>query len=121
MTTLFPLIALLLFGGPTIKNFVLALAVGVLTGTYSSIFNASPILVAWREKKKRKSLAAKELAFGAAGASGGTAPIGAKIEVEESLEAFEAKGPAAPKPPTPKPSYGPGKTTQKKKKKKRKR
>jgi len=41
------LIAILLFGGDTIKDFALALVVGIFVGTYSSIFVASPVLVVW--------------------------------------------------------------------------
>lgn len=53
LTVLFVLLALLLFGGETIKYFVLALFIGVVTGTYSSIFVASPILVLWQRLKNR--------------------------------------------------------------------
>lgn len=54
LTVLFVLLALLLFGGETIKYFVLALFIGILTGTYSSIFVASPILVYWQKYRGRK-------------------------------------------------------------------
>lgn len=47
LTTLFVLIALFLFGGVTISNFVLALIIGIVVGTYSSLFIASTLLVAW--------------------------------------------------------------------------
>jgi preprotein translocase subunit SecF len=47
LNAMFVLIALLLFGGATIKQFILVLFVGMLSGTYSSIFNAVPILVVW--------------------------------------------------------------------------
>jgi len=47
-STLFVLLALLLFGGQTSFYFVLALLIGVIAGTYSSIFIASPILYLWR-------------------------------------------------------------------------
>jgi len=47
MTVVFTLLALYLFGGASTKNFVLALLIGVISGTYSSIFNASQILVSW--------------------------------------------------------------------------
>lgn len=47
MTVVFTLLALYLFGGSSTKNFVLALLIGVVSGTYSSIFNASQILVSW--------------------------------------------------------------------------
>lgn len=45
LTVLFTLSALFLFGGQSIRWFVLALLIGVASGTYSSIFNASPLLV----------------------------------------------------------------------------
>jgi preprotein translocase subunit SecF len=41
--------ALLLLGPATIRTFTLALLIGILSGTYSSIFNASQLLVAWHE------------------------------------------------------------------------
>lgn len=47
ITTLLVLTALLLYGGVTIRSFVLALIIGILAGTYSSIFNASMLLVVW--------------------------------------------------------------------------
>jgi preprotein translocase subunit SecF len=47
ITTLLVMVALLLFGGVTIRPFVLALVIGVVSGTYSSIFNASMLLVVW--------------------------------------------------------------------------
>lgn len=50
LTVVFVLLALLLFGGETIKWFVVALLVGIISGTYSSIFNATALLVLWEEK-----------------------------------------------------------------------
>jgi preprotein translocase SecF subunit len=47
-TVVLTLLALLLFGGSAIHNFVLALLIGIISGTYSSIFNASPLLVVWQ-------------------------------------------------------------------------
>jgi len=47
MTVVFTLLALYLFGGASTKDFVLALLIGVVSGTYSSIFNASQLLVSW--------------------------------------------------------------------------
>lgn len=52
LTVLFVLLCLLLFGGESIRYFVLALFIGIITGTYSSIFVASPILVFWQKRKK---------------------------------------------------------------------
>lgn len=52
MTTLLVLIAILIFGGDTIRSFVLALTVGIAVGTYSSIFLASPALVVWERLRE---------------------------------------------------------------------
>lgn len=49
LTTLFALIAIYLFGGATISNFALALIIGIIAGTYSSIFIASQLVVAWEQ------------------------------------------------------------------------
>jgi SecD/SecF fusion protein len=49
--TLLPVTALLLFGGETLKDFAFALLVGIASGTYSSIFIASPVLTAWKERE----------------------------------------------------------------------
>jgi preprotein translocase subunit SecF len=51
LTVMFTLLALALFGGVTIRHFVVILLVGVFSGTYSSIFNASPILVVWENRE----------------------------------------------------------------------
>ena len=47
LTVIFTLLALVLFGGGSTRLFVLALLIGIVSGTYSSIFNASQLLVAW--------------------------------------------------------------------------
>jgi SecD/SecF fusion protein len=49
--TALPIFALLLFGGETLKDFAFALLVGVVSGTYSSIFIASPVLTHWKERE----------------------------------------------------------------------
>ena len=49
--TLLPIIALLLFGGSTLKDFAFALLIGVASGAYSSIFIASPVLTHWKERE----------------------------------------------------------------------
>jgi preprotein translocase subunit SecF len=53
LTVMLTLLTLSLFGGITIRHFVVTLLVGVFSGTYSSIFNASPILVVWEKKEWR--------------------------------------------------------------------
>ncbi len=50
-TTLLTLLALYFFGGTTTKDFVLAMALGIIIGTYSSIFFASMLIDFWRDKK----------------------------------------------------------------------
>ena len=47
-TVVLVLLSLFFFGGDTLRGFVLALLIGIISGTYSSIFNASPLLVVWR-------------------------------------------------------------------------
>lgn len=53
LTVMLCLLAMALFGGVTIRHFVIILLVGVFSGTYSSIFNASPILVVWENREWR--------------------------------------------------------------------
>jgi SecD/SecF fusion protein len=50
--TLLPVVALLLFGGSTLKDFAFALLIGVASGAYSSIFIASPVLMHWKERER---------------------------------------------------------------------
>ncbi len=52
LTVTLTLTSLLLFGGETIRWFVVALLIGIISGTYSSIFNAAPILVLWENRSK---------------------------------------------------------------------
>ena len=59
LTVVITLGALLLLGPPTIRTFTLALLLGVVSGTYSSIFNASQILVAWDDWDRRRKARAK--------------------------------------------------------------
>jgi preprotein translocase SecF subunit len=67
LNAFFIMIAILLFGGDSVKQFIAILFVGLLTGTYSSIFIAVPLLVSWelgeipfinRAAKRRRELAA---------------------------------------------------------------
>jgi SecD/SecF fusion protein len=50
-STALPILALLLFGGQTLKDFAFALLVGTVSGAYSSIFIASPVLTHWKERE----------------------------------------------------------------------
>jgi preprotein translocase subunit SecF len=63
LTVMITLLALALFGGTSIRHFVVILLVGVFSGTYSSIFNASPILVVWENREWRNWFRRKEAAI----------------------------------------------------------
>ena len=54
LTLMFTLLALLLFGGPTIRNFLWVLLIGVVVGTYSSVAIATPVLMVWEEGDLRR-------------------------------------------------------------------
>lgn len=61
VTALFVLVAILVLGGATLQKFMAVLIVGLISGTYSSMFNATPLLVAWEEGRlwpKRKAATA---------------------------------------------------------------
>jgi SecD/SecF fusion protein len=62
--TLLPIICLYVLGGATLKDFAFALIVGVVSGAYSSIFIAAPLLTMWKEREpeyaRRKHLAEQE-------------------------------------------------------------
>jgi preprotein translocase SecF subunit len=53
-TVVLTLTTLLLFGGSATQEFVLALLIGIISGTYSSIFNAAPLLVVWQQWEDRR-------------------------------------------------------------------
>ena len=59
MTTTLALLAVYFFGGESIKHFALALITGIVTGTYSSIFIAAPLLVTWNRWASRKGTSKK--------------------------------------------------------------
>lgn len=69
VTALFVLVAILVLGGATLQKFMAVLIVGMVSGTYSSLFNATPILVAWEEgslwsrKAADKSVASEQAAM----------------------------------------------------------
>nr|MBC8450804.1 protein translocase subunit SecF [bacterium] len=48
VTTLLVVLCLFIFGGEVIKDFAFALTVGIIVGTYSSIYVASPLVVEWQ-------------------------------------------------------------------------
>ncbi len=85
---LLPLVAILIFGGPTLKDFAMALTIGVVAGTYSSFFVAAPLVTIWKEREPRYR---KRLA--AAGADGATV-VEAGGGAAASASAMELASPA---------------------------
>lgn len=63
--TLLPVLSLFVFGGETLREFAVALIVGTLSGTYSSVFIASPVLTHWKERepvwRRRRKVIENEL------------------------------------------------------------
>jgi len=106
---LMPVGSLLLFGGETLKDFAFALLVGVLSGAYSSIFIATPVLVEWKEREqtymRRRRVLLEQFggripAF-ATGALGEPAPAAATAA---AATAAAAPATAAPEPAAPEPA-----------------
>jgi preprotein translocase subunit SecF len=60
LTTLFVVLAIFLFGGVTIKYFVLVLLIGIVAGTYSSMVIAGPLMVVWNKAMSGKRLATEK-------------------------------------------------------------
>src|SRR5436305_7963880 len=87
LCTLLPVTALLLFGGETLKDFGFALLVGVASGTYSSIFIASPVLTHWKEREplyqRRRRVVMEE--------NGGVVPPYAEVALGDGEEPAAAK------------------------------
>jgi preprotein translocase SecF subunit len=54
LNAIFIMVAILFFGGATIKQFIATMLVGLISGTYSSLFNAVPLLVVWEQGDLRK-------------------------------------------------------------------
>lgn len=73
VTTLFAIIAILIFGGDSLKTFIVTLLIGILAGTYSSVFVATPIMYLLDKKKNH----------------GGNSGIEAKLKKEEKKETKE--------------------------------
>jgi hypothetical protein len=121
LTVIIMLFVLLFFGGESIYNFVLAMLIGIASGLYSSIFNASMVLVAWNrwdEKKQRQarpvrgaatparvasSTASTRAASSSAGAAAVTTPRRTTF-ASTAAPTAPAAGTSAPSAPTATPS-----------------
>jgi preprotein translocase subunit SecF len=97
LTVLIMLVVMLFFGGESIYNFILAMLIGIAVGLYSSIFNASMILVVWHDRETKKL---------------GLAPAGSTPAVTGSGAAIKSPKPTATKPVvTSKPAARPSNTS----------
>mgnify|MGYP005836274779 FL=1 len=110
LTTLLPIVTILVFGGETLKDFAFALLLGVFLGAYSSIFIASPLLALWKEREPRyAALREKVEARGAREAILITSPRPASAAVAGSAKAEKNAGEGAGKAaeaPYAKPAQG---------------
>jgi preprotein translocase subunit SecF len=98
LVVLLPILALLLFGGETLKDFAFALFVGVASGTYSSIFVAAPILAVLKEREPRlRQMRARAAARPTRPALRSVATAGTRSEPGEprELQPAAASAPAA--------------------------
>ena len=99
--TALPVIALFLFGGETLKDFAFALLIGTLSGTYSSVFIAGPLLVHWKEREpvyaSRYRRIREQLGYVPAYA---VAAAGAPVDVEPAKRKSRAASVTAPQDPT---------------------
>ena len=83
MTVVLTLLALLLFGGPVIRPLNAALLIGIISGTYSSIFNAAPLVVDWQKR------------FGGKLSASGTGGVRTTTAPRPSTVPATASGPSA--------------------------
>jgi SecD/SecF fusion protein len=97
-STLLGVVSLMVFGGATLQDFAFAMLVGIASGTYSSIFIASPVLTAWKEREPgfvRRRLRIAEV-------EGGKVPAYAdEIEMAKLGRDDEREGEAAPEVEAP--------------------
>jgi SecD/SecF fusion protein len=97
-STLLAVGSLLVFGGATLQDFAFAMLVGIASGTYSSIFIASPVLTAWKEREPgfvRRRLRIAEVEGGKVPAYADEIET-AKLAADEEREAPVAAEPEAP-------------------------
>jgi SecD/SecF fusion protein len=99
-TTLLAVVSLLVFGGATLQDFAFAMMVGIASGTYSSIFIASPVLTAWKERepgfaRRRERIAAIDGSIPAFADEIELAKLGdgeaTDVELEEAIAAEKEK------------------------------
>jgi len=91
-STLLAVVSLLIFGGATLQDFAFAMMIGIISGTYSSIFIASPVLTAWKERepgfaRRRERIAEAGGIVPAYADEVALARLGDDTETDEEIEA----------------------------------
>jgi preprotein translocase subunit SecF len=120
LTVLFTVLALYFLGGATLRDFALGLVVGITSGAYSSIFNASQLLAVWKEREERR----RRPAGVRAPVAPRPTPVSPARPTAQQAGAQERVGPASAPAPLERPapsSSGAASTRKKKKAGKRKR
>lgn len=84
ITSLIPVVAMLLFGGETLKDFALAMAIGLVTGCYSSIAIATPLYAIWKTREDRFAKLQKKYGTGVQRFFLNKLPVAAKAEAAAS-------------------------------------
>ena len=95
LTTLFTLTALFVLGGATIHGFALALIVGIISGCYSSIFTASPIVVLWYAWAGKAKTGAAQVLPAVAAATGTSATADVPAVAPSDVSEPEVARPSA--------------------------
>jgi SecD/SecF fusion protein len=101
-STLLAVGSLLIFGGATLQDFAFAMLIGIASGTYSSIFIASPVLTAWKERepdfaRRRLRIAEVEGSVPAFADEIQVAKLGADEETEAEMASVEEEAEAQPR------------------------
>ncbi len=84
ITSLIPVVAMLLFGGETLKDFALAMTIGLVTGCYSSIAIATPLYAIWKTREDRFAKLQKKYGIGVQRFFLNKLPVAAKAEAAAS-------------------------------------
>jgi SecD/SecF fusion protein len=103
LSSVFLVTVLLIFGGATLQDFAFAMMVGIFSGTYSSIFIASPVLTAWKERepsfaRRREKIAEADGSVPAFADEIALAKLGDDVETETEVEAVAAEAEPQPAP-----------------------
>jgi SecD/SecF fusion protein len=93
LCTALPILALMLFGGETLRDFAFALLIGVISGAYSSVFIATPVLTAWKEREPVYEARRERIEL----ANGGIVPPYALAVGSEPVDVEPEEQPRAPR------------------------